>query len=89
MFLADLKKLNLGKMHFDVEDEFEEFSFNVKSIIDIGQGWWYAFVELYGDLNKVGYGIIEGYREGAETTWAMHKYKDAKDWFFHCIDRNV
>jgi hypothetical protein len=89
MFLANLDKIFINTCHFEVEDEFEDFSFEVKSAIDVGQGYWIAFCELHGDLKKVGYGVIEGYRDKEYDSYAFHDYKDAKKYFLDEIGHSI
>lgn len=74
----DTKKIEWDKIKFKMADDYEEFSLDLLYItIYKIDDTFVALVELFGDLNVVGYAIIYGERIFPREIYATY---DAKQW---------
>ena len=87
------KNINWDKIKFEFADNYDEFVVSVLNInYSVENDDFFAFVELIGDYDIVGYATIFGFNNEGKNIDALYgakQYKTAKASYLNLISENM
>ena len=87
------KNINCDKIMFEFANNYDEFGISLLNInYSYELGDFFAFVELHGDLNVIGYAIVYGFNDEGKNIDAFYnakQYKIAKASYLEHISENM